>query len=189
MVDQIYVQIRGLDMPGSNFLLHLFAFLVSSLFAAGCFSSIQRIDGTTEAQAFEIYATSVVVSDPRDLISVDSGIGVIGDYKYSLDGSLAPVLLRGAETDSSKTVVKDLVTGRIGVTEGKLIIKYAAGNNPDNIALDYGYEVVDHLRLINRMVVKLPNLTDLPNVQSSLRLDERVLETSLEVDYGGYRLR
>ena len=189
MVNQIYVQIRGLDMPGSNFLFHLFVFLASSFFAAGCFSSIQRIDGTTEAQAFEIYASSVVVSDPRDLIRVNSGIGVVGDYKYSLDGSLAPALLRGAETDSGKTVVRDLVTGKIGVTEGKLIIKYAAGNNPDNIALDYGYDVVDYLRSINRMVVKLPDLTDLLNVQSSLRLDERVLETSLEVDFGGYRLR
>lgn len=42
---------------------------------------------------------------------------------------------------------------------------------------------------INRIVVQLPDLIGLANVQNSLSVDQRVLETSLEVYYGGYQLR
>ena len=122
-------------------------------------------------------------------MNIESDIGVLGPYKYSLDGSLAPSALRGVEREARKLVVKDLVTGKIGLTEGKLIIKHGIGVNVDDIASDYGFEIVDYLPSINRIVVQLPDLIGFANVQNSLRLDQRVMETSLEVYYGGYQLR
>ena len=176
-------------MPGTSFFRYLVFLLGSSLCATACFSCVQRIDGTTESQSFEIYFSSIVVSDPGNSINIDGGTGILGPYKYSLDGSLSPPPLRGVEREARKTVVKDLVTGKIGLTEGKLIIKHITGVNADDIASDYGLEVVDYLPSINRIVVQLPDLLGLANVQNSLRVDQRILETSLEVYYGGYQLR
>ena len=102
---------------------------------------------------------------------------------------MSPSPLRGGEREAKKLVVKDLVTGKIGLTEGKLIIKHVIGVNGDDIASDYGFEIVDYLPSINRIVVQLPDLIGFANVQNSLRVDQRVMETSLEVYYGGYQLR
>ena len=176
-------------MLGTSFFRYLFFFLGSSLCSTACFSGVQSIDGTTESESFEIYFSSIVVSDPGNSIKIDGDIGVLGPYKYSLDGSLSLSPPRGVEREARKLVVKDLVTGKIGLTEGKLIIKHVIGVNGDDIASDYGFEIVDYLPSINRIVVQLPDLIGFANVQNSLRVDQRVMETSLEVYYGGYQLR
>ena len=93
------------------------------------------------------------------------------------------------QIESKKSVVKDLMSGRIGITEGRLIIKYAKGVNGENLAIDYSLDLVEQLPSINRIVVQLSDLTTLKQVQGNLMLDKRVLTTSLEVQYGGYTPR
>jgi hypothetical protein len=85
--------------------------------------------------------------------------------------------------------VKDKLTGKIGITQGRLIVKYVDGLNGENIALDYGLNLVDQLPSINRLVVQLSDLTNLEQIQETLSFDRRVLTTSLEVYYGGYQER
>jgi len=160
------------------------------LFAAtACVSESVRRDGLPDERSFEVYASSSVASDPDNRLAISSSIGVLGDYKYSLDGSLAKSNLRGIELDKKNKVVKDKRTGKIGITQGRLIVKYVDGLNGENIALDYGLNLVDQLPSINRLVVQLSDLTNLEQIQETLSLDRRVLTTSLEVYYGGYQER
>ena len=169
--------------------LFLFMFLVRIFWAEYSVADLDRADGAQFEPSFEVYSSSSVVSDPDDLVKISSKIGALGEYKYSLDGSLAASNLRGMQIESKKTVVKDLMSGRIGITEGRLIIKYADGVNGENLAIDYSLDLVEQLPSINRIVVQLSDLTTLKQVQGNLMLDKRVLTTSLEAQYGGYTPR
>ncbi len=169
--------------------LFLFMCLVRMFWAEYSVADFDRADGAQFAPSFEVYSSSSVVSDPDDLVKISSKIGALGEYKYSLDGSLAASNLRGMEIESKKSVVKDLMSGRIGITEGRLIIKYAKGVNGENLAIDYSLDLVEQLPSINRIVVQLSDLTTLKQVQGNLMLDKRVLTTSLEAQYGGYTPR
>ena len=169
--------------------LFLFMFLVRIFWAEYSVADLDRADGAQFEPSFEVYSSSSVVSDPDDLVKISSKIGALGEYKYSLDGSLAASNLRGMQIESKKSVVKDLMSGRIGITEGRLIIKYADGVNGENLATDYSLDLVEQLPSINRIVVQLSDLTTLKQVQGNLMLDKRVLTTSLEAQYGGYTPR
>ena len=168
---------------------NLLMILGGILWVGYCSAELVRADGARFLESFQVYSASSVVSDPDDKVNISGKVVALGDYKYSLDSSLASSNLRGMQLDPKRKVVKDLVTGRIGITQGRLIVKYADGVNGDNIALDYGLELVDRLPSINRIVVQLFDLTNLKQVQDNLMLDQRVLTTTLEAYYGGYHFR
>ena len=90
-----------------------------------CVGESIRRDGVPYEQSFDVYAASSVVSDPDNQVAISSSVSVLGDYKYSLDSSLASSNLRGGEPDQTRKVVKDKITGAIGITQGRLIVKYA----------------------------------------------------------------
>ena len=88
---------------------------------------------------------------------------------------------------SSLKVVENPLTGRIGLTSGHLIVEYAEGENGPDLALGYGLAVISQLPSINRIVVQLSDLGQFEQVKESMRLDDRVVSTELEVYYGGYK--
>jgi hypothetical protein len=138
-------------------------------------------------QELNIIESSVVAIDQDNNIGLTSGIEALGDYKYSLDNSLATSQAQSADPVSSLKVVENPLTGRIGLTSGHLIVEYAEGENGPDLALGYGLAVISQLPSINRIVVQLSDLGQFEQVKESMRLDDRVVSTELEVYYGGYK--
>ena len=131
-----------------------------------------------------IIENSVVVADKDNQISLNDGILAIGDYKYSLDGSLVVSQARNAQLSSVMKVVKNPFTGRIGLTNGRLVIKYADGENGSDLALNYGLSVIGELPSLNRVVAQLKNIEDFTRINEAMKLDDRVISTELEIYYG-----
>ena len=138
-------------------------------------------------QELNIIESSVVVSDQDNNIGLTSGIKALGDYKYSLDNSLGTVQTQSAQPVSLLKVVVNPSTGRIGLTSGHLIIEYVEGETGPDLALGYGLAVISQLPSLNRIVVQLGNLGQFEQVNESMRLDDRVVSTELEIYYGGYK--
>lgn len=137
-------------------------------------------------QKLSIIESSVVVIDKDNNIALAAGIAALGDYKYSLDDTLATGQTQNAQPVSSLKVVKNPLTGRIGLTSGQLIVEYAEGENGPDLALWYGLEVISQLPSINRIIVQLDDMGKFEQVKEVMRLDDRVVSTELEVYYGGY---
>ena len=131
-----------------------------------------------------IIENSVVVADKNNQINLDEGISAIGDYKYSLDGSLVISQAQNVQSSTVMKVVKNPSTGRIGLTNGLLIIKYADGENGSDLALNYGLSVIDELPSLNRVVAQLKNPEDFTRINEAMKLDNRVISTELEIYYG-----
>lgn len=138
-------------------------------------------------QELNIIESSVVVIDQDNNIGLTSGIEALGDYKYSLDDSLGTVQTQSAQPVSSLKVVVNPLTGRIGLTSGHLIVEYAEGESGPDLALSYGLAVISQLPSLNRIVVQLGDLGEFEQVKESMRLDDRVVSTELEIYYGGYK--
>jgi hypothetical protein len=138
-------------------------------------------------QELSIIESSVVVIDQDNNIGLTSGILALGDYKYSLDGSLGTIQTQSAQPESSMKVVVNSLTGRIGLTSGHLIIQYAEGENGRDLALGYGLAVINQLPSLDRIVVKLVNLGQFEQIIKLMSLDDRVVATELDVYYGGYK--
>lgn len=137
-------------------------------------------------QEISIIESSVVVIDKDNNIALAAGIAALGDYKYSLDNSLATSQAQSADPVSSLKVVENTLTGRIGLTSGHLIVEYAEGENGPDLAFGYGLAVISQLPSLNRIVVQLGDLGQFEQVKESMRLDDRVVSTELEIYYGGY---
>ena len=131
-----------------------------------------------------IIENSVVVADKDNQINLNEGISAVGDYKYSLDGSLLISQAQNAQSSTVMKVVKNPSTGRIGLTNGLLIIKYADGENGSDLALNYGLSVIDELPSLNRVVAQLKNPEDFTRINEAMKLDNRVISTELEIYYG-----
>jgi hypothetical protein len=132
--------------------------------------------------------SSVVVIDNDNNIALTAGITALGDYKYSLDDSLTngQAQSQSVQSVSSLKVVKNPLTGRIGLTSGQLIVEYVEGENGADLALGYGLEVISQLPSINRIFVQLDDMGKFQQVKEAMRLDDRVVSAELEIDYGGY---
>jgi len=143
--------------------------------------------GTANQAALKIYEASSVVEDPTDQILTSSTIAALGDFKYPLEGSLQVSRGQSATTGTLMKVVKDALTGRIGLTSGHLIVEYVEGESGPDLALSYGLAVISQLPSLNRIVVQLGDLGEFEQVKESMRLDDRVVSTELEIYYGGYK--
>ena len=155
-----------------------FCFLIGSL---SSFLQAQML-GSIDLN-IDIIENSMVVFDKNNTISINDGIAAIGDYKYSLDGSLPNTQLQNTQSSIIMKVVKNSNTGRVGLTNGQLFIKYAEGVNGPDLALNYGLSVIDALPSLNRIVVQLNNLGDYERIKESMKLDDRVISTELDIYY------
>lgn len=161
-----------------------FCFLIGSLSSFLQAQMLGSID-----QDIIVIENAVVIFDKDNTISLDVGIAEIGDYKYSLDGSLGNNQVQNIQSSSVMTVVKNPNTGRVGLTNGQLFIKYAEGVNGPDLALNYGLSVIDELPSLNRIVVQLNNLGNYELIKESMKLDIRVISTELEVYYAATQLQ
>lgn len=168
----------------SIFIQFLLAAIVANTVFAG--DSSTRLGGSNDT-ALEIILASSVAEDPNDQIVTSNAVVALGDFKYSLDGSLNIPSGQSSAGSPVMKVVKDSITGRIGLTNGQLIIEYVEGENGAYLASDYGLAIVSQLSSINRVVVQLVDFGEYKQLQTTLGLDTRVISTELDVYYGGYK--
>lgn len=181
---------REKDMHSLNLVLKQINLLMKICLVVGSLSSVvqAQILGSLD-QDIIIIENSMVVFDKNNTISINDGIGAIGDYKYSLDGSLPNNQLQNTQSSIIMKVVKNRNTGRVGLTNGQLFIKYAEGVNGPDLALNYGLSVIDVLPSLNRIVVQLNNLEDYERIKESMKLDDRVISTELDIYYAALQLQ
>lgn len=137
------------------------------------------------------------MEDLNNQIVTSNTIVALGKFKYSLDDSLAIVQVKNtqlmssqkqsAQSITSMKVVADPRTGRIGLTNGQLIIKYAEGVIGADLALDYGLSIITELASINRVVVQVGDLAGFAQLNETLRSDDRVVSTELDIYYGDHK--
>lgn len=80
-------------------------------------------------------------------------------------------------------VVRDAYTGRIGVAIGKVLVTYRDGANLQNIATDYGLDVVETFHRLSTGVLAVDSFAHYSEIKAALELDDRVKAVKLEVIY------
>ena len=91
---------------------------------------------------------------------------------------------QGAEAEGrSEFVVRDASTGRIGVAIGKVLVTYRDGANLQNIATDYGLDVVETFHRLSTGVLAINSFAHYSEIKAALELDYRVKGVKLEVIY------
>jgi hypothetical protein len=144
-------------------------------------------DATSLQENIVIYEKSSVSLDVDNEIVIDNNIKALGDYKYSLDGSLASISIQSGVSFGGTKVVKNSDTGQIGLTNGQVIIKYKDGIDGGSIATDYGLNLIGTLPNINRITIQLSNLNKFTTLRSKLNSDNRVVSIELDVSYAPHR--
>lgn len=136
-------------------------------------------------QNLTVIESSKVVSDIDNVIKLSENIGELGGYKYSLNGDLKLGRTQSATPASHLKVVKNPHTGRIGLTSGVLIVQYSEGEDGLNVAAEYDLLVIKEIPSLNRVVIQLDSASDYNDLNVSMRQDQRVVSTELDVYYGG----
>ena len=151
------------------------------LYAAGPQQQVQELSRSS----YKIFLDSTVVLDSENTLTTSEKVDVIGDYKYSLDKSLADSTVgQNAVIGNSMKIVQDIGSGIKGITDGKIFIEHAKTANGETIASDYSLTVVSKFPLINRVVVQVRDLSKIEIIRTELELDYRVVSTELDVIYG-----
>ena len=158
------------------------ASLIACILSSIAFAQQQVAD---DYQDFIIIEDSVVIVDTDNNVLLTDGIKTIGNYKFSLDGSLNGVREQNAQIKTTMKVIKNPNTGRMGITNGQLFIHYAQGENGSDIALNYGLSVVTELPSIDRIVVQIIDLNMYGQIKEAMELDGRIVSTDLDIKYGG----
>ena len=155
--------------------------LCAGLHAAGPPQQVQDLSRSS----YKIFLDSSVVLDTQNIIATSEKVDVIGDYKYSLDKSLADSAVgQNAVIGNSMKIVQDIGSGIKGITDGKIFVEHAKTANGETIASDYSLTVVSKFPLINRVVVQVRDLSKIKMVREELELDYRVVSTELDIMYG-----
>jgi hypothetical protein len=81
-------------------------------------------------------------------------------------------------------VVELVGTAVKGITDGKIFVQYVPGTDPTQIPVDYGLQQVETFPGINRVLLKVSDISRLESVQEELERDFRVVKTELDIFYG-----
>ena len=166
-------------------MLRVPTFLVTGIFAASLSFANGPAQNDQGRQAYTVILDSSVVMDPNDEIAQSEKIGSVGDFKYSLDGGLAQLGMGQTAGLKQHMKVVELVGTTIkGITDGKIFVQYVPGSDPAQIPVDYGLQQVETFPGINRVLLKVSDISRLESVQEELERDFRVVKTELDIFYG-----
>lgn len=172
-------------------MLRVSTFLLTGIFAASLSFANGPVQNDQGRQSFTVVLDSSVVMDPNDEIAKTEKIGSVGHFKYSLDGSLAQLGMSQATRIKQNLKVVELVGTTVkGVTDGKIFVQYVPGTEEAaQIAVDYNLQLIETFHGINRVLLKVNDLSSLESVQEELERDFRVVKTELDVFYGNATLQ
>ena len=166
-------------------MLRVSTFLVTGIFAASLSFANGPAQNDQGRQAYTVILGSSVVMDPNDEIAQSETIGSVGGFKYSLDGGLAQLGMGQTAGLKQHMKVVELVGSTIkGITDGKIFVQYVPGTDPTQIPVDYGLQQVETFPSINRVLLKVSDISRLESVQEELERDFRVVKTELDIFYG-----
>ena len=166
-------------------MLRFSTFLLTGIFAASLSFANGPAQSDQGRQAFTVILGSSVVLDPNDDIAQSEKIGSVGDFKYSLDAGVAQLGLGQTARVTQQMKVVELVGSTVkGITDGKIFVQYVPGVDPTQIPVDYGLEQVETFPGINRVLLKVSDISRLESVQEELERDFRVVKTELDIFYG-----
>ena len=166
-------------------MLRVSTFLLTGIFVASLSFANGPAQNDQGRQAFTVILGSSVVLDRNDEIPQSEKIGSVGDFKYSLDGGLAQLGMGQTAGLKQHMKVVELVGTTIkGITEGKIFVQYVPGSDPTQIPVDYGLQQVETFPGINRVLLKVSDISRLESVQEELERDFRVVKTELDIFYG-----
>ena len=166
-------------------MLRVSTFLLTGIFVASLSFANGPAQNDQGRQAFTVILGSSVVLDRNDEIPQSEKIGSVGDFKYSLDGGLAQLGMGQTAGLKQHMKVVELVGTTIkGITDGKIFVQYVPGSDPTQIPVDYGLQQVETFPGINRVLLKVSDISRLESVQEELERDFRVVKTELDIFYG-----
>ena len=166
-------------------MLRVPTFLVTGIFAASLSFANGPAQNDQGRQAYTVILGSSVVMDPNDQTAQSETIGSVGGFKYSLDGGLAQLGMGQTAGLKQHMKVVELVGSTIkGITDGKIFVQYVPGTDPTQIPVDYGLQQVETFPGINRVLLKVSDISRLESVQEELERDFRVVKTELDIFYG-----
>lgn len=161
------------------------SFLLAGIFAASLSFANGPPQIDQDRQAYRVIQGSSVVVDPNDEIVQSEKIGSVGDFKYSLDGGLAPLgIAQTVGVKENMKVVEVVGSAVKGITDGKIFVQYVPGTDPAQISVDYGLQQVETFPGINRLLLKVNDLGSIESVQKELERDFRVISTELDIYFG-----
>jgi len=130
----------------------------------------EQNESTQYAEVVDQSKLNAAISDPAILLLANDILKTKGATTQSADAE-----------GRGEFVVRDASTGRIGVAIGKLLVTYRDGANLQNIATDYGLDVVDTFQRLSTGVLAINSFAHYLEVKAALELDYRVKEVKLEV--------
>ena len=165
------------------------------------------------AQKLTLLPDSAVAFDPANKI-VGAKIGRVGSQKFALkksdllalaaDEAAKRVNTDGVQTNANvdspiisinpnKRVVRSNLTDQLGITNGQLIVKLNVASvgqvsAAEQLAADYGLNVVEHLSLTASVVLAAPSFEHLAEALPQLQQDARVVQVELDAVFSVIRL-
>lgn len=154
--------------------VHLMVFALIVFFAGivSADAAREQHESTQYAEVVDQSKLNEANSDPTILLLVNDILKAEGATTQSAEAE-----------GRSEFVVRDASTGRIGVAIGKVLVTYRDGANLQNIATDYGLDVVETFHRLSTGVLAINSFAHYSEIKAALELDDRVKGVKLEVIY------